>query len=316
MSTSTYRGVGTAASATSVSATLTDPSTPTAASLNNTFGAVAMLKRQGAGAIQPNTPAGWTLLNSVPSETSGTVGVWFFYRRCDGTFNNVTITSAVAANNTLVIACYSNIKEAVFVENFSLNNSASARTSCPLPTRTSTEDDSCVVGMVGHVGTAGGTGFTVPVTAIRRAGGSSSSGYTWFEDSLGDAGTSAGGAVSWTTSNVASGAVLVVKTEPVITDPPPVLNIEEDKYYSLDATSSTGEFSYGILHTSGPDNSAGILTVSPGVWEVPKDAAGTSVYTVSATGTGGTTTRQVTVPPRGVGTAGIRQRVWDGSDWV
>lgn len=313
MPTSIAQAEGTSATSNTVTASF---SGVTAAEITASRGVIAILSRRaGSGSMGPSSvPAGWTKLNPNDN-TSGSTGIWFFYRRGDGTFNSLTLSFSTTANNSLALALYENIKEATFVENFSLNLSGSNRTSVPFTALSSTEDYACVVGAVSHGGTAGGTGFVVPATAIRRTGGSQFSGYTWYEEALDVSGDTGGGAVSWTTSSVAAGGILVVKTEPVITDPPPVIGLSLDKYYDIDITGSTGETSYAITHTSGPNNSAGIITVSPGVWRVPKDVDNSAIYTVSAIGTGGTTTAQVTVPPSGAATAGIRTRVWDGTKW-
>lgn len=103
-----------------------------------------------------------------------------------------------------------------------------------------------------------------------------------------------------------------------VTAPTAVVSVGTTAYYRFDATGSdpgtSPSLSYEATHISG---SVGTPIESPeGVFYLPQ-GTGSSVYRITATGSSGADSEDVTVPaPNSGPTAGIRRRRWNGTSLV
>lgn len=323
-----YSAVASASAATGLTVSysggtlVTGPALGTA--LDSTYGHLLVVRRYAGSSVDPSidTPSGWTKIVELTGTSGGfTEKLYAFTRRGDGSVNSVSLTATNAGDWRAQLLAVTGVNSDTFWATPTTVTSNSSVTSRAPAAQTTPYADMVAVGAVALSGTSGAsTGFSWTNSFTKIAGTSSSSslGVAYLE--VASASTSVSTTASWTTSTLASAALILLGTD---ASAPPVAVVDTvSGMVRADArgsTSSPGPRTYSIAHTSGPDHSASIEEVADGYFVIPQDDTTTSTYTITVTDTGSalTSTSVVTVPPAAaVGAGGAEVLIRSGSVFV
>lgn len=297
-------------SGTSISATYDE-----ATVLDSTNGHIAFVRSySGSGVdLTPNTPAGWTLLDSA-YYGSGTfrVGLWAFRKRGDGATNSITITWPISqqALNLQLIA-YDGISEDVFTESPVSAYSTGNVTTLATGTVSTSSSNNTVVGALATSGTFGGTGATWDSLTL-RAGASQFSSFSWAELDIVTPGDTTE-SPQWTTATLA--ATLMVGIRNGTASPPPAGSRSNSTTVKEDFSAWANAASLSASVLAGPTGfDITDITINSLIGEFIDPTGRSETITVEWTisGPGGDTVETYDYLPQG-GYIGIGY--YDGSVW-